>query len=263
MHPKLRKIRAARGCSSMAERQLPKLHTRVRFPSPAPNTPSKGVQASNKPSDCAIKSFVLKARRAQRRRGALGRRRDVSHNDSRRDPCVARQIPLSRPCKGTRRAHLLDWGVPGRRSALRRRARNATKSGQNCARAGTRCKCANSTRSAAVVKKISSRGVFETVSKIYEHVRSIFRRALAPRAVSFLPRLVPITSSPSHWEKPTGRRLRSEASTRRIAGARPCQRSPGTTALSVMSWRLRLTISTTMTWCEHTIAERGCSNESS
>src|SRR3989344_6935407 len=24
------------GCSSMAERQLPKLHTRVRFPSPAP-----------------------------------------------------------------------------------------------------------------------------------------------------------------------------------------------------------------------------------
>src|SRR5437016_3954984 len=28
--------RAARGRSSMAERQLPKLHTRVRFPSPAP-----------------------------------------------------------------------------------------------------------------------------------------------------------------------------------------------------------------------------------
>jgi cytochrome oxidase Cu insertion factor (SCO1/SenC/PrrC family) len=27
---------AARGCSSMVERQLPKLHTRVRFPSPAP-----------------------------------------------------------------------------------------------------------------------------------------------------------------------------------------------------------------------------------
>jgi hypothetical protein len=26
-----------RGCSSMAERQLPKLHTRVRFPSPAPH----------------------------------------------------------------------------------------------------------------------------------------------------------------------------------------------------------------------------------
>ena len=26
----------ARGCSSMAERQLPKLNTRVRFPSPAP-----------------------------------------------------------------------------------------------------------------------------------------------------------------------------------------------------------------------------------
>src|ERR1700704_6779097 len=25
-----------RGCSSMVERQLPKLHTRVRFPSPAP-----------------------------------------------------------------------------------------------------------------------------------------------------------------------------------------------------------------------------------
>jgi hypothetical protein len=29
-------IRALRGCSSMVERQLPKLHTRVRFPSPAP-----------------------------------------------------------------------------------------------------------------------------------------------------------------------------------------------------------------------------------
>ena len=29
-------IRPRRGCSSMAERQLPKLHTRVRFPSPAP-----------------------------------------------------------------------------------------------------------------------------------------------------------------------------------------------------------------------------------
>ena len=27
-----------RGCSSMAERQLPKLRTRVRFPSPAPTT---------------------------------------------------------------------------------------------------------------------------------------------------------------------------------------------------------------------------------
>ena len=27
------------GCSSMAERQLPKLHTRVRFPSPAPEQP--------------------------------------------------------------------------------------------------------------------------------------------------------------------------------------------------------------------------------
>jgi hypothetical protein len=27
------------GCSSMAERQLPKLHTRVRFPSPAPHHP--------------------------------------------------------------------------------------------------------------------------------------------------------------------------------------------------------------------------------
>src|SRR3954468_22774120 len=31
------KIPADRGCSSMAERQLPKLHTRVRFPSPAPS----------------------------------------------------------------------------------------------------------------------------------------------------------------------------------------------------------------------------------
>ena len=30
------RIRACCGCSSMAERQLPKLHTRVRFPSPAP-----------------------------------------------------------------------------------------------------------------------------------------------------------------------------------------------------------------------------------
>ncbi len=30
------RIRRVRGCSSMAERQLPKLHTRVRFPSPAP-----------------------------------------------------------------------------------------------------------------------------------------------------------------------------------------------------------------------------------
>ena len=29
----------ARGCSSMVERQLPKLHTRVRFPSPAPVRP--------------------------------------------------------------------------------------------------------------------------------------------------------------------------------------------------------------------------------
>src|SRR5690242_13149712 len=29
-------IAGPRGCSSMAERQLPKLHTRVRFPSPAP-----------------------------------------------------------------------------------------------------------------------------------------------------------------------------------------------------------------------------------
>jgi hypothetical protein len=28
-----------RGCSSMVERQLPKLHTRVRFPSPAPGVP--------------------------------------------------------------------------------------------------------------------------------------------------------------------------------------------------------------------------------
>ena len=32
-------IAAAGGCSSMVERQLPKLHTRVRFPSPAPKTP--------------------------------------------------------------------------------------------------------------------------------------------------------------------------------------------------------------------------------
>ena len=31
-------IAAAGGCSSMVERQLPKLHTRVRFPSPAPKT---------------------------------------------------------------------------------------------------------------------------------------------------------------------------------------------------------------------------------
>src|SRR5207248_2394060 len=29
-----------RGRSSMAERQLPKLHTRVRFPSPAPSIPA-------------------------------------------------------------------------------------------------------------------------------------------------------------------------------------------------------------------------------
>ena len=33
------RIRACCGCSSMAERQLPKLHTRVRFPSPAPQAP--------------------------------------------------------------------------------------------------------------------------------------------------------------------------------------------------------------------------------
>ena len=32
----------ARGCSSMAERQLPKLHTRVRFPSPAPSQVAEG-----------------------------------------------------------------------------------------------------------------------------------------------------------------------------------------------------------------------------
>ena len=32
----LRYCRWSRGCSSMVERQLPKLHTRVRFPSPAP-----------------------------------------------------------------------------------------------------------------------------------------------------------------------------------------------------------------------------------
>src|SRR6185436_18818154 len=31
------KIQRISGCSSMAERQLPKLHTRVRFPSPAPS----------------------------------------------------------------------------------------------------------------------------------------------------------------------------------------------------------------------------------
>ena len=30
----------SRGCSSMVERQLPKLHTRVRFPSPAPALPA-------------------------------------------------------------------------------------------------------------------------------------------------------------------------------------------------------------------------------
>ena len=34
--PQLRAICGARGRSSMVERQLPKLHTRVRFPSPAP-----------------------------------------------------------------------------------------------------------------------------------------------------------------------------------------------------------------------------------
>ena len=33
---KLRGVSLTGGCSSMVERQLPKLHTRVRFPSPAP-----------------------------------------------------------------------------------------------------------------------------------------------------------------------------------------------------------------------------------
>ena len=32
---KLSEFISQRGCSSMVERQLPKLHTRVRFPSPA------------------------------------------------------------------------------------------------------------------------------------------------------------------------------------------------------------------------------------
>src|SRR5688572_25570170 len=41
--------RRERGCSSMAERQLPKLHTRVRFPSPAPPfPPEKSAYSSPK-----------------------------------------------------------------------------------------------------------------------------------------------------------------------------------------------------------------------
>jgi hypothetical protein len=41
------KRKAPRGCSSMVERQLPKLHTRVRFPSPAPgfSSPYHDIQA--------------------------------------------------------------------------------------------------------------------------------------------------------------------------------------------------------------------------
>ncbi len=39
----IRRRRAPRGCSSMVERQLPKLHTRVRFPSPAPPVATKAV----------------------------------------------------------------------------------------------------------------------------------------------------------------------------------------------------------------------------
>jgi hypothetical protein len=38
----------SRGCSSMVERQLPKLHTRVRFPSPAPHQVSGDFRRNSK-----------------------------------------------------------------------------------------------------------------------------------------------------------------------------------------------------------------------
>ena len=50
--------RPERGCSSMVERQLPKLHTRVRFPSPAPPVScplhfAKGSGANPRQGECA------------------------------------------------------------------------------------------------------------------------------------------------------------------------------------------------------------------
>jgi hypothetical protein len=61
-----------RGCSSMVERQLPKLHTRVRFPSPAPAfawSAAKKRRRGRPPQPCAKADHEL--RRASRPSDAL------------------------------------------------------------------------------------------------------------------------------------------------------------------------------------------------
>src|SRR4051812_35698442 len=47
-----------RGRSSMAERQLPKLHTRVRFPSPAPDFPMSSPDISSQKRPDAAAAIV-------------------------------------------------------------------------------------------------------------------------------------------------------------------------------------------------------------
>lgn len=47
------------GCSSMVERQLPKLHTRVRFPSPAPDSCLTWPQATSEPADLLLAAGFL------------------------------------------------------------------------------------------------------------------------------------------------------------------------------------------------------------
>src|ERR1700738_4071826 len=51
-----------RGRSSMVERQLPKLHTRVRFPSPAPVSRSPSLHL---PSPLERRGYFIAARRAE------------------------------------------------------------------------------------------------------------------------------------------------------------------------------------------------------
>src|SRR5690606_18210770 len=55
------RIAADSGCSSMVERQLPKLHTRVRFPSPAPLHHSADFRRSPRESAsrCHTRTFPL------------------------------------------------------------------------------------------------------------------------------------------------------------------------------------------------------------
>ena len=111
----------ARGCSSMAEHQLPKLTVRVRFSSPAPGEKAQLAQCFLSAAPEQSRVLILVSCPLPARLGALGfgapaRGRWPGRKQRREDierECVIETGTIARTTAGERWA---SWPTPGRRS---------------------------------------------------------------------------------------------------------------------------------------------------